>query len=689
MSTKTLSLNILQKNNDLVIAGFIVGIVLMIIIPLPPVLLDFLLVFNITLSLVIFLITLFTQEVLQFSIFPVLLLITTLFRLALNISSTRLILSSAYAGKVISAFGDFVVRGNYIVGMVVFLIIMVVQFVVITNGASRVAEVAARFTLDAMPGKQMAIDADFGAGLITEDEATQRRLKLQKEADFFGSMDGATKFVKGDVVAGAVITLINIIGGLIIGCLTMGKGLLEALQTYTVLTIGDGLVSQIPALLISTATGIMVTRSRSGQSFGHDAAEQMLNFPKVLSLVSVILAVLGLVPALPNILFLGMAAAAFYFSYLLRQAYQEKQVKSEELKAQLTKQGERQPENVLKLFKLDPLEIEIGYNLVSLTDEGQGGDLLERLVSLRKQCVSELGIYVRPIRIRDNLQLEPNKYVFKIRGISMAEGELMPHHFLAITSGNEGSHLEGIPTKEPAFGLPAFWIRADQKFQAETQGFTVVDAANVLITHLTEFIKKNAHELLAKQDVKELLDVVKENDPAVVDDLIPGVLTLGEIQKVLQQLLKEGIPIRDLVTILEALSDAARTNREPEYLIQCARIALRRTISHLFAGDAGKLYVITLDSRLEQKVNSSLQTVQEGLYPVLEPSFTQVMIERLQEVWEKQSFQGINPVLLCSTRVRLPLWRLVERFIPQINVMAINEVAPGVEIESVGVVKVD
>lgn len=689
MSSKFLGVQVIQENNDLLIAGCIVGIVLMIIIPLPPVMLDFLLVFNITLSMVIFLITLFTLEVLQFSIFPALLLITTLFRLALNISSTRLILSTAYAGKVISAFGDFVVRGNYVVGMVVFLIIMVVQFIVITNGASRVAEVAARFALDAMPGKQMAIDADFGAGMITEDEAKERRLKLQREADFFGAMDGATKFVKGDAIAGVVITIINIIGGLIIGRLMMGQDVFDALQTYTVLTIGDGLVSQIPALLISTATGIMVTRSKTGRSFGRDASSQMLHFPKVLALASGILFILGLVPALPNLLFLGMAAITFYLSYILKKEDKKERLKAEELKIQRTKEEGRQPENVLKLFKLDPLEIEIGYNLVSLTDESRGGDLLERLVSVRRQCVSELGIYVRPIRIRDNLQLESNKYLFKIKGIPMAQGEVMPHYYLAMGVENQGKKLEGIPTQEPTFGLPAVWIKSEQKFLAETQGFTVVDAASVIITHLMEFIKNHAHELLGKQDVKELLDVVKENDPAVVEDLIPDTLSLGEIQRVLKCLLKEKIPIRDLVTILEALSDGARVNKDFDYLVQSVRLALRRTISNLFTGEDGKMSVVSFDPRLEQTIVNSLQNVQEGLYPVLEPSLAQQMIEQLQDLWEKQSLNGVSPVLLCSTRVRLPLRRFLERFLPQINVVAINEVVVGVEIESVGVVKLD
>ncbi|ATW25651.1 flagellar biosynthesis protein FlhA [Candidatus Formimonas warabiya] len=687
MASRASTLEIVKGNYDLLVAGFIIGIVLMIIIPLPTFMLDILLVFSMTSAMIIFLITLFTEEPLQFSVFPSLLLITTLYRLALNISSTRAVLSQAYAGKVISAFGDFVVGGNYVVGLVVFIIIMVVQFVVITNGSSRVAEVAARFTLDAMPGKQMAIDADFNAGLITEDQARERRAKLQKEADFFGSMDGATKFIKGDAIAGVIITFINIIGGLIIGQTSMGMSLTEAAQTYTILTIGDGLVSQIPALLISTGTGIMVTRSKSGQSFGRDFSGQILTFPKVIALASGILFILSLVPALPRFLFLSMAAGTFFLFWVLRQEEQKDQKRMEREKIQTSQEEQRQPENVQKLFKVDPLEIEIGYKLVALTDTSQGGDLLQRLATVRRQCASELGIYVRPIRIRDNLQLDPSKYVFKIKGVGLAQGEIMPNYYLAMDAENTGRRMEGIPTKEPTFGLPALWIKSEQKIPAEIQGFTVVDAATVMITHLTEFIKAHAYELLGRQDVKELLDMVKENDPAVVEELIPDTLSLGEIQRVLQNLLRERIPIRDLVTILEALSDGVRNSRDADYLTQYVRIALGRTICQLFANQDGKISVITLEPKLEQLIADSIQMVQEGGYPVLEPGKAQNIIGQLTTIWDQLSFQGMQPVLLCSAKVRLPFRRLVEKYLPQLNIMSISELVSDTEIESVGVVK--
>ncbi|MEL7564662.1 MAG: flagellar biosynthesis protein FlhA [Dehalobacterium sp.] len=682
-------MDMVKENYDLLVAGFIVGIILMIIIPLPSEMLDILLIFSIASAMVIFLMTLFTEEPLQFSVFPSLLLVTTLYRLALNISSTRLILSEAYAGKVISAFGDFVVGGDYIVGLIVFIIIMLVQFVVITNGASRVSEVAARFTLDAMPGKQMAIDADFNAGLINEEQAKERRSKLQKEADFFGSMDGATKFVKGDAIAGVIITLINVIGGLIIGQTRMGMGMAESAQTYTILTVGDGLVSQIPALLISTGTGIMVTRSKSGQSFGKDFSSQLLTFPKVIGLASGILFILGLVPALPNLLFLVMAGGTFSIYWYLQKLEKMDRVKIEQQKLQAVSEEQRQPENVQKFFKVEPLEIEIGYKLVGLTDQGQGGDLLERLSSVRRQCASELGIYVRPIRIRDNLQLEPNRYVFKIKGVVLAEGDIMPHYYLAMDSDNMGRKIEGIPTQEPTFGLPALWIKNDQKISAEIQGFTVVDASTVLITHLIEFIKNHAHELLGRQDVKELIDVVKETDPSVVEDLVPDALSLGEIQKVLQNLLRERIPVRDLVTILEALSDGVRVSRDQDYLTQYVRIALGRTICQMYTNHEGKIFVITLEPMLEQKIADAIQPVQEGGYPVLEPGKAQSIIGQLTNLWEKVSLQGIQPVLLCSAKVRLPFRRLIERYVPQIQVMSISELVADVEIESVGVVKLD
>jgi len=526
----------LKNNTDIAIASAILGIVLMIIIPLPPLALDFFLTISITLALVIIMITMFTVEPLQFSVFPALLLVTTLYRLALNISSTRLILGEAQAGRIIDAFGQFVVGGNYIVGAIVFTIITVIQFVVITSGAGRVSEVAARFTLDAMPGKQMSIDAEFNSGLISETEARDRRRKLQREADFFGAMDGASKFVRGDATAGIIIIIINVIGGITIGVLQKGMDMMESVQVYTILTIGDGLVSQLPALLISTASGILVTRATTDSSFGTDLANQFLNFPKVLFVVAAILLIIGLIPAMPTFVFIILSGAMAFIGYTLLNEQKKTELQASEETARKKVQEHREPENVMQLLETDPLQIEIGYNLIPLTDERNGGDLLQRLTSVRRQCATEMGIFVKPIRIRDNLQLPPNKYVFKLRGEEIEGGELMPGQYLALNPTNQEMKIDGILTTEPTFGLSAWWITADKKEQAEMDGFTVVDCSTVLVTHLTEFVKKYAHELLGRQDVKDLLDVVRENNPAVVEELVPDLLTISEVQKVLQNL---------------------------------------------------------------------------------------------------------------------------------------------------------
>ncbi len=687
MATASTARQKILKYNDMIIASLVIGIIFVIIIPVPPLLLDVFLILSITIGLLILLMTLFTTQPLQFSIFPALLLITTLFRLSLNIASTRLILSDGKAGKVIEAFGNFVVGGNYVVGFVIFIIITVIQFVVITNGSGRVAEVAARFALDALPGKQMSIDADFNAGLMTEEEAKTRRKTLQRETDFFGAMDGATKFVKGDAIAGIVIALINVIGGLIIGIVQLGMPITVALQNYTLLTIGDGLVTQIPALLISTATGILVTRVGSEQNFGKDFSQQMSTFPIVVALAAAILFILGLVPAMPNILFLSMAAVLGYTGSLLYKDEKLKGIQTKEQEAMQTNQKQRQPENVLSAFQIDPLEIEIGYGLISLTDEGQGGDLLERLAAIRKQCANELGIFVRPIRIRDNLQLGTNNYSFKIKGIEIASGEIIPNYFLAMDPGGSGQDIKGIPTVEPTFGLPAFWVTGPEKERAELSGYTVVDSATVLITHLTEFIKNHAFELLGRQEVKELIDVVKEQNPAVIEELIPDLLSIGEIQKVLQHLLKEKVSIRDLSTILEALADAARITKDPDYLIEQVRIALSRYISRMCLDENGKMSVITLQPKIEQIVLDSLQQTQQGNFPALEPKITQELFEKIREQVELVGLQGTQPIFLTSGRVRLPFRRLTERFMPNLTIVSINEVIPNVEVEAVGTVK--
>lgn len=679
----------LKKNTDVIIAAAILGIVLLIIIPLPPLALDIFLTISITLALVIIMITMFTTEPLQFSVFPALLLVTTLYRLSLNISSTRLILGEAQAGKIINGFGQFVVGGDYVVGAIVFIIITVIQFVVITSGAGRVSEVAARFTLDAMPGKQMSIDADFNSGLITEDEARSRRRKLQREADFFGAMDGASKFVRGDAIAGIVIIIINIIGGITIGVAQKGMDVLASMQTYTILTIGDGLVSQIPAVLISTASGILVTRATSDASFGTDLAQQFLNFPKILFIVAGILFVIGLIPAMPTLVFFILAGATGFLGYTLLNDQKKKEIHRQEEAAKRQVQEKREPENVLQFMETDPLQIEIGYNLIPLTDEKSGGDLLQRLAAVRRQCAVEMGIYVRPIRIRDNLQLPPNRYVFKIRGEEIENGELMPGHFLALNPTGEEISVTGIPTNEPTFGLPAWWVTGDNQDEAEMAGLTVVDCPTVLVTHLTEFIKKHAHELLGRQDVRELLDVVKEKNPAVVEELVPDLMSVGEIQKVLQHLLRENVPVKDIISILEALGDGVRVNKDMDFLIDHVRQALARSICRSLLNSENKLQVITLHPKLEQLLSDAIQPTQLGSYPVLEPGLARRVLDSIAGTLEKALGHGYSPVLLCSARLRLPLRRFIARQMPATAVLSMNEIIPEIEIEAVGTVVLD
>ena len=677
----------ISKNNDIFIAALVIAVVLIIVVPVPPGMLDILLAISLTLSAIILLTTLFTTEPLQFSVFPSLLLVITLFRLSLNISSTKLILNYARAGDVIQAFGDFVVGGNYVVGLIIFIIITVIQFVVITNGAGRVAEVAARFTLDAMPGKQMSIDADLNSGLITEQEAKDRRKKLQQEADFFGAMDGASKFVKGDAIAGIVIAVVNILGGFVVGVWQLDMPFIESLQTYTLLTVGDGLVSQLPALLVSTATGILVTRVGAGQSFGKDLASQFTSFPKVIAMTAGLLFVLALIPGLPSLPFLILSGASGYTAYLLINENKDKAALEQEQELQEARKSSRQPEDVLSLLQVDPLEVEIGYQLIPLTDEGQGGDLLDRLAAVRRQCATELGVYVRPIRIRDNLQLAPNQYIFKIRSNEVAKGEIIPNHYLAMNPGEEEFDLPGSATTEPTFGLPAWWIKEETKEDAEIRGFTVVDAETVLITHLTEFIKSHAYELLGRQEVKELLDMVKESNPALIEDLVPDLMSNGEIQKVMQNLLKEQVPIRDMVGILECLADHAVRSKDSDYLTEIVRQSMARTISRIFA-PSGRLNVLTLHPQLEEKLVGSLQQTQEGSYPVLDPNITQRIFDNLSENIQRVNFGDNQPTVLCSARARLAFKRLTERFLPNLAVLSVNELTPNLDVEAVGMVNI-
>ncbi|MGO5092056.1 flagellar biosynthesis protein FlhA [Clostridium sp. LCP25S3_F10] len=675
------------KNNIDIIAAFgVVGIVLMIIIPLPSGLLDILLALNITLSVVIILITMFTTEVLQFSSFPTLLLITTLFRLGLNISSTRLILRDAYAGKIIETFGSLVTGGNYVIGIIIFLIIIIIQFVVITSGASRVSEVSARFTLDAMPGKQMSIDADLNAGLIDEQGAKQKRQNLQREADFYGSMDGASKFVKGDAVAGLIITFINIIAGIIIGVVMLKMDIATAAQTYIRLTIGDGLVGQVPALLISTASGILVTRSGSDENLGTVLSKQLTGFPKVLAIASVVLLFLAMIPGLPHLAFLILAIANAIAAYLLFKEEKEHVIMQEEAEQmEITEIESKEPENVMNLVSVEPMEVEIGYGLIPLADESSGGDLLQRITSVRRQCAIEMGVVVQPIRIRDNLQLKTNEYIIKIRGTTIAKGELMPNMLLCMDPTGE-VEIPGIKGIEPAFGLPAIWINKDQREEAELKGLTVVDPTTVMVTHLTEIIKNHSYELLGRQEVKLIIDSMKDKYSAVTEELIPDLMTIGEIQKILQNLLKERVSIKDMVTILESLADNSRNTKDIEVLTEYVRFSLARSICNPLIDENSSLGVITLDPNIEQTINNNIQKSMQGSFPALDPDTTSSILNGLKQKLDEVYFYNNQAVVLVSPNIRPAFRRLIEMVFPAVNVLSLNEVPNDVEIRTEGVV---
>lgn len=658
----------------------------MIIIPLPSGLLDVLLALNITLSVVIILITMFTTEVLQFSSFPTLLLITTLFRLGLNISSTRLILRDAYAGKIIETFGSLVTGGNYVIGIIIFLIIVIIQFVVITSGASRVSEVSARFTLDAMPGKQMSIDADLNAGLIDEQGAKEKRQNLQREADFYGSMDGASKFVKGDAVAGLIITFINIIAGIIIGVVMLKMDIGTAAQTYIRLTIGDGLVGQIPALLISTASGILVTRSGSDENLGTVLSKQLTGFPKVLAIASVVLLFLAMIPGLPHLAFLILAIANAVAAYLLfKEAKEQVIIQEEAQQMEITEIESKEPENVMNLVSVEPMEVEIGYGLIPLADESSGGDLLQRITSVRRQCAIEMGVVVQPIRIRDNLQLKTNEYIIKIRGTTITKGELMPNMLLCMDPTGD-VEIPGIKGIEPAFGLPAVWINKDQREEAELKGLTVVDPTTVMVTHLTEIIKNHSYELLGRQEVKLILDSMKEKYSAVTEELIPDLMTIGEIQKVLQNLLKERVSIKDMVTILESLADNSRNTKDIEVLTEYVRFSLARSICNPLIDENGALTVITLDPSIEQTINNNIQKSMQGSFPALDPDTTSSILNGLKQKLDEVYFYNNQAVVLVSPNIRPAFRRLIEMVFPAVNVLSLNEVPNDVEIRTEGVV---
>ncbi|NMB46793.1 MAG: flagellar biosynthesis protein FlhA [Firmicutes bacterium] len=692
MATNIRRRNILERlvsGNDLIIVLGVVLIVVMMILPLPSLVLDLLLAVNISLALLVLLLTMTVTEPLQLSVFPSLLLIATLFRLALNVSSTRLILLHGFAGRIIEAFGNFVVGGNYVVGFVIFLILVVIQFVVITKGAERVAEVAARFTLDAMPGKQMSIDADLNAGLITDGEARRRRREIEREADFYGSMDGASKFVKGDAIAGIIITVINILGGLAIGVGQQGLPLAQALQRYTLLTVGDGLVSQIPALLISTATGIIITRAASDKSMGVELTEQLFGEPKVLRVAACVLLFFAFIPGLPVLPFFVLGGATGGLAYLM-QSWQVSQAQVEQQAAEERELEEtKRPENVLSYLQLDRIELEIGYGLIPLVDAEQGGDLLERVTMIRRQMALEMGLVIPPVRIRDNLQLAPGAYSIKIKGVEVGQGELMLNHYLCMDSGGVVEPVVGIETREPAFGLPALWVPASGRQEAEVAGYTVVDPPSVLATHLTEIIRRYSHELIGRQEVKLLMDGLKEEYGAVVDELVPNLLSLGEIQKVFQNLLREGISIRNLVTILEALADSASLVKDTDVLTEYVREALARQISQTHTGEQGFIPAITLDPAIEDLVSQAIQHTDRGTFVNLDPREAGQLLDKIAQAWEKAAARGHQAVILCSPAIRLALRRLTERALPSLPILSYNEISPDSSVQAVGMVTWD
>ncbi|WP_418790223.1 flagellar biosynthesis protein FlhA [Phosphitispora sp. TUW77] len=688
MAAQQVALSRITKYSDIFVAVAVIGMVVMMVIPIPTTLLDLFLTVNITLALVVLLVSMYNHEPLQFSSFPSLLLIMTIFRLSLNVSSTRLVLLNGFAGQIIEKFGQYVIGGNPVVGFVIFLILVVIQFIVITKGAERVSEVAARFTLDAMPGKQMSIDADLNAGLINDREAIERRERIQREADFYGAMDGASKFIKGDAIAGIVIVVINILGGFAIGVLQRGMDLTDALNTYTILTVGDGLVSQIPALLISTATGITVTRAASSEvSLGQEISVQLMSRPRVLAIAAAALATLGILglPPVPFFILAGIMAAG---AYSMKKIQDDQKLKQHEMEQAEEVEEIKKPENVISLLQVDVFEIEMGYSLIPLVDANQGGDLLDRVVMIRRQCALELGIVLPPIRMRDNMQLKPNSYVFKIKGVEAASGEIMPDQYLAMSSGLTDNGIKGIDTVEPAFGLPAKWISPNMREQAELAGYTVVDPSSVIATHLTEVIKSHAHEVLGRQDVQNLLDYVKKTHPAVVEELVPSLMTLGEIQKVLAGMLAERVPIRDLVTILETLADHARATKDTDVLIEYVRQALARTIVKQYTDSSDTLHVITLDPGVEQIVRDSIQKTEHGSYIALDPDKARMIFNSLTAKVESASRNGYQPIVLCAPVVRIYFKKLTEKLIPELVVLSYNELEGRINVQSLGVVNI-
>ena len=675
-----------MKKSDVGVAIYLLAAIIFFIIPIPNYLLDVMLAINISIALVILFNSLFVKEVLEMSFFPTLLLFTTIFRISLNVSSTRLILSTGDPGNVVETFGQFVGGGDLIIGAIVFVVLILIQFIVINKGSERVAEVSARFTLDAMPGNQMAIDADLNTGAITEKEARERRNKIQEEAGFFGSMDGATKYVKGDAISGLIITVINLLGGTVMGVTRQGLTAVDALQQYGILTIGDGLCSQIPSLLISLATGILVTKASKDADFGTVLVRQLFGIPKVLYLVGSALIFLGVVTPLKWYLFVGLGLVFIISGKQMQKSIRMEEIEDEVNEDEVDAEEIRKPENVVSLLQVDPIELEFGYGIIPLADVNQGGDLLDRVVMIRRQIALELGTVVPIIRLRDNIQLNPNQYIIKIKGIQVTEGEILFDHYMAMNPGYVEEEITGIPSFEPSFHLPAIWITEGQREKAESLGYTVVDPPSIIATHLTEVIRSHIAEFLTRQDVQNLVDNLKENNPALVDELVPKLLGLGEIQKVLQNLLAEGISIRDLLTIFETLADHAATTRDTDVLTEYVRQSLKRAISSKYFPANETTSVITLDPKVEQDIMGSVKQTEQGAYLTLDPERTKAIMASVETEVAKLESLGKNPIVVTSPIVRMYFKKLTEDYFKDLIVVSYNEVESNVELQSVGMV---
>ncbi|MCR5388567.1 MAG: flagellar biosynthesis protein FlhA [Lachnospiraceae bacterium] len=672
--------------SDFGVAIYLMAAIMFFIVPIPAFMLDILLLFNISMALIILFNCLFVKEVLDMSFFPTLLLFTTIFRISLNVSSTRLILNSGQPGNVVTTFGNFVGGGDMVIGTIVFIILLIIQFIVINKGSERVSEVTARFTLDAMPGKQMAIDADLNTGAITDEEAKARREKIQMESGFFGSMDGATKYVKGDATAGLIITFVNLVGGTVMGVTRQGMGFSDAILQYGILTIGDGLSSQIPSLAISLATGILVTKASKEADFGQMLIKQLFGLPKVLDMVGAVLLFLGIFTPFDLVVCCMFGALFLATGISMGRTLSVEQIEEEASAAEVEAEEIRKPENVVSLLNVDPIELEFGYGIIPLADVNQGGDFLDRVVMIRRQIALELGTVVPIIRLRDNIQLNPNQYIIKIKGIQVTEGEILFDHYMAMNPGYVDEEITGIPTFEPSFHLPAIWITESQRERAESLGYTVVDPPSIIATHLTEVIRSHIAELLTRQDVQNLIDNVKENNPVIIDELVPKLLGIGEIQKVLQNLLAEGISIRDLLTIFETLADHAQATRDTDVLTEYVRQALKRAISGKYFPANESTSVITLDPKIEQEIMNSIKQTEQGAYINLDPERTKAIINSTEEEVSKLENLGQNPIVVTSPIVRMYFKKLTEEYLKDLIVISYNEINSDVELTSVGMV---